>query len=198
MVQMWTNYGDKVYQDIYIVPQRVLEKRAYKICLYGEGAVGKTSLIQRYVKSTFDEKYIMTIGTTVSGKKVVLPHPKEKDAGIEVNLQIWDIMGQMGFSELLKEKHFSGARAAIGVCDITRASTLVDLEEWTESLQKTVGKIPVILLANKCDLADKAQFGEKELYKLAQKYKAVHGFASARTGENVDLTFRLISEALIV
>ncbi len=194
---MWTSKADKVY-DVYVPKHNALEKRRYKICLYGEGAVGKTSLIQRYVNNAFDDKYIMTIGTKVSGKKVILPHPKEKDAGLEVSLHIWDIMGQMGFSDLLKKRHFSGAKGAIGVCDLTRKSTLDDLEHWTDSLYETVGKIPVILLANKYDLEDQFQFGEDELHYLAKKYGAVHGFTSAKTGGNVELAFRLLSETLIL
>jgi small GTP-binding protein len=187
---------DAQYQSRFVTPHRILERRSYKICLYGEGAVGKSCLIRRYVDNTFDEKYLMTIGTNISKKKVILSHPTEPDAGVEVNLQIWDIMGQMGFSDLLKKKHFEGAQGAIGVCDITRKPTLGDLEVWTDSLVQEVGKIPIIMLANKCDLVNNISFGEKDLVKLARKYGAVHGFTSAKTGENVDASFRLLSEAI--
>ena len=195
---MYTRHDDPAYQQKFVVPHRILEHRSYKICLYGEGAVGKSCLIRRYVDNTFDEKYLMTIGTNISKKKIVLPHPSQNDAGVEITLQIWDIMGQMGFSDLLKKKHFTGASGAIGVCDITRTSTLRDLNYWTESLQEEVGKIPIIMLANKCDLVNQLAFGEKELVQLAHKYGAVHGFTSAKTGENVDTLFRLLSSAILM
>ncbi len=193
-----TDYKEKVHQDKYVNPYRITQHKAYKICLYGEGAVGKTCLIRRYVDNTFGEKYIMTIGTNISRKKIILQHPKEKDTCIEVTLNIWDIMGQMGFSDLLKKKHFEGAKGAIGVSDITRKSTLDDLQDWTDSLHEKVGKIPVILLANKCDLASKLTFGEKELAAMAKNYGAVYGFTSAKTGENVENVFKLISEAMLL
>jgi small GTP-binding protein len=185
-------------QNRFVAPHLVTEHRSYKMCIYGEGAVGKTCLIRRYVDNSFDEKYLMTIGTNISKKKVILIHPQQKDVGVEVSLQIWDIMGQMGFSDLLKKKHFEGAKGAIGVCDITRRSTLEDLEFWTDSLLQTVGKIPVIFLANKCDLANQHKFGEKELSALAQKYGAVWGFTSARTGENVEKTFNVLAQAMVM
>lgn len=177
---------------------KIIERRSYKVCLYGEGAVGKTSLIRRYVDNTYDEKYIMTIGTNVSKKKIILPHHSERGAGIEVTLQIWDIMGQMGFSDLLKKKHFEGAAGAIGVCDITRRPTLSELDKWTSSLVNVVGKVPIIMLANKADLVTQLAFGEGDLKALAAKYGAVHGFTSARTGENVDKLFTLLSQAMVI
>jgi hypothetical protein len=141
----------------------------------------------------------MTFGTNVSTKrKLTLQHPTEEDKAIEATLNIWDIMGQMGFSELLKKKHFEGAAGAIGVADITRKETLDDLTYWTDSLYETVGKIPVIILANKCDVGkQQIKFTEREIADFAKKYKATYGFTSAKTGVNVGPAFRLLTEAIV-
>ncbi len=65
-----------------------------KICLIGEAAVGKTSLIRRYVEDAFDDKYISTLGAKVSKKELVLDSPS---GPLNVDMTIWDIMGEKGF-----------------------------------------------------------------------------------------------------
>ena len=190
-----------VYQTKF-VPSCKREHRTFKICLYGEGAVGKTSLILRFVKNMYSDKYAKTIGTDIYTKKVLINHPTESDKVIEATLNIWDIMGQMGFSDLLKKKHFEGAHGAIGVADITRKETLDDktglggLAHWTDSLYETVGKIPVIILANKCDLGGQAKFGKKELEEFKKKYNTEYGLTSAKTGEHVEDVFKLLTEVI--
>ena len=64
-----------------------------KICLLGDLAVGKTSLIRRYVLDTFDDKYITTIGTKVTKKRLDIELPDQQKE-IDLTLLIWDIMGQ--------------------------------------------------------------------------------------------------------
>ena len=99
-----------------------------KICLVGEKAVGKTSLIRRYVLNMFDDHYITTIGTKVSKKEVRVFNP-EKDLLVDVDMTIWDIMGEKGFRELLKDAYFYGANGILAVCDLSRRRTLDDLDD---------------------------------------------------------------------
>ena len=94
-----------------------------KICLVGEAAVGKTSLIRRFVLDDFDDKYIQTLGTKVSKKELTLPS-SVGDSELKVDMTIWDIMGQKGFRELLKEAYFYGAKGIIAVCDVDRKSVV--------------------------------------------------------------------------
>src|SRR2546425_2377432 len=94
-----------------------------KICLVGEAAVGKTSLIRRFVLDDFDDKYIQTLGTKVSKKELSVSQDGE---AVKVDMTIWDIMGQKGFRELLKEAYFYGAKGVIAVTDVTRKTTLDD------------------------------------------------------------------------
>ncbi len=76
-----------------------------KVCLIGEAAVGKTSLIRRFVLDNFDDKYIQTLGTKVSKKELASPSP-DGSGDLKIDMTIWDIMGQKGFRELLKEAYF--------------------------------------------------------------------------------------------
>src|SRR5256712_2100301 len=109
-----------------------------KVCLVGEAAVGKTSLIRRFVLDDFDDKYIQTLGTKVSKKELQVPRPKGNDP-LKVDMTIWDIMGQKGFRELLKEAYFYAARGILAVCEVTRPPTFADLAHWIEGVSSVTG-----------------------------------------------------------
>jgi len=164
-----------------------------KICLVGEAAVGKTSLIRRFVLDDFDDKYIQTLGTKVSKKELTLPS-SVGDSELKVDMTIWDIMGQKGFRELLKEAYFYGAKGIIAVCDVTRRSTLDDLDDWIEGVYSVTGKVPIQFLANKVDLKDKTEFGEAEIQQAIRAYDSPSFFTSAKTGENVEGGFQSLAE----
>ncbi len=171
------------------------EKRILKskICLVGEKAVGKTSLIRRYVLNMFEEQYVTTIGTRVSKKelRVFLP---ERDMLVDVDLQIWDIMGEKGFRELLKEAYFYGANGILAVADFTRRRTLDDLDDWIDGVEQVVGKIPLLIAVNKSDLVSSAQFGEKDVEQVARAFECPYLATSAKSGENVEDAFRRIGQ----
>ncbi len=164
-----------------------------KICLVGEKAVGKTSLIRRYVLNLFDEQYLTTIGTRVSKKeaRVFLP---ERDVLVDLDLQIWDIMGEKGFRELLKEAYFYGANGILAVADVTRRRTLDDLDDWVDGVEQIVGKVPVLIAVNKSDLAVSAQYGDRDVEQVARAYGCPYLMTSAKSGENVEEAFRRIGQ----
>nr|AKQ03959.1 small GTP-binding protein [uncultured euryarchaeote Rifle_16ft_4_minimus_39] len=164
-----------------------------KICLVGEAAVGKTSLIRRFVLDDFDDKYIQTLGTKVSKKELSLANPVG-GSELKVDMTIWDIMGQKGFRELLKEAYFYGAKGIIAVCDVTRRSTLDDLDDWIEGVYSVTGKVPIQFLANKVDLKDKTEFGDSEIQQAIRAYDSPSFFTSAKTGENVEAGFQSLAE----
>lgn len=167
-----------------------------KICLFGESAVGKTCLIRRYVLNMFDDKYISTLGTKVTKKKIIIDHPTQK-AKVDLTFLIWDIIGQKGFRALLKEAYFHGAKGALAVCDVTRKYTLNDLKEWIGTIYEVAGKIPVVLLANKCDLKSEAEFWEEDVKKFIEEYEGLWLLTSAKTGENMQDAFNKIGEQII-
>lgn len=164
-----------------------------KICLVGEGAVGKTCLIRRFIHDQFDDRYISTLGAKVSKKEIVV----ESD-GKQVNLDmtIWDIMGEKGFRELLKEAYFHGAQGVLAVCDVTRAETLTDLDEWVAAVVKVTGRIPVEFLANKVDLKEQQVVQTADLEAAAKVHEAPFLFTSAKTGENVERAFAELAKLI--
>ena len=153
-----------------------------KIILIGDGGVGKTTLIRKFVYDMFDDKYIQTIGTKVSKKKVVF-----LNLNTDCNLMVWDVQGQR--NDPLLTRYFAGAEGALFVCDVTRQQTLENLPEWISDFHTACGKVPIILLGNKADLLDQAQFGEPDIKALAQRYGADAYTTSAKSGTNVEKSF---------
>ena len=164
-----------------------------KVCFIGDAGVGKTSLIKRYVLDVFDDRYIATIGTKVT-KKIV-----EVDVGgsqAKVMMLIWDIMGQKGFRELLREAYFFGAHGAIAVCDLTNRETLEELRYWIKALTDVAGDVPIVFAGNKADLQNEAVVKESDLGDLADKYEAEAFMTSAKTGQNVEEMFKSLGAAM--
>jgi small GTP-binding protein len=166
-----------------------------KICMVGEGAVGKTSLIRRFVLDEFDDKYLQTLGTKVSKKEMVVDYP-EKGVEIQIDMTVWDIMGQKGFRELLKEAYFYGAKGVIAVCDVTRKDTLAELDDWIEGVYSVTGKVPIEFLANKVDLIENKAIADNDLEQASRAYDSRFYFTSAKTGENVEEAFKQLAEKI--
>ena len=169
------------------------QKMKVKICLVGEGAVGKTCLIRRFIHDQFDDRYISTLGAKVSKKELKVDGT---NGGIDVDMTIWDIMGEKGFRELLKEAYFHGAQGVLAVCDVTRKETLEDLEEWVAAVVKVTGNIPLELLANKADLKGQQALSDSDIKAAAAAHKAPWMFTSAKTGENVERAFAELAKMI--
>ncbi|TLZ60897.1 MAG: GTP-binding protein [Methanobacteriota archaeon] len=171
------------------------QKMKVKVCLVGEGAVGKTCLIRRFIHDQFDDRYISTLGAKVSKKEVVVLNPRA-DGEISLDMTIWDIMGEKGFRELLKEAYFHGAQGILAVCDITRKETLMELNDWIAAVDRVTGNIPVQFLANKADLRDQAKITPGDVKALADTHKSPFLFTSAKTGDNVEAGFLRLAEMI--
>jgi small GTP-binding protein len=165
-----------------------------KICMIGDWGVGKTSLIRKFVLDQFDDKYIATFGTKVTKKRIKFK--KGDDQIIDMNLMIWDIMGQKEFKKI-QLNAYRGTHAALVVCDITRKDTLNNLTKWREDIVKISGEIPVIIMANKVDLKGEAEFSPNELSTVADEFQVPYFLTSAKTGLNVEAAFTELGKQLI-
>jgi small GTP-binding protein len=167
----------------------------FKICLLGNPGVGKTSLIQKYVYDFFGDVYIRTMGTKVS-RKVIKIENRNTNKSYDVTMMIWDIMGQK-IQSVLHKTYFKFSKGALIVCDVTRKNTILDSEEWANNLYEITGEIPIVFLANKTDLKDKASITEEDLKELAGKFNAPYYFTSAKTGENVNSSFHRLGKMML-
>ena len=159
-----------------------------KICLVGERGVGKSSLIRRYVLDQFDDKYVRTLGAKVEKKTMRIEVP-ERHAQVDINMAIWDIIGHVGFRQLLGDSFFNGAQGILAVADLTRRETLPVLTGWVEAVESIAGKVPVVLVANKADLTAQAQFGVADLEEMADTFGCTYVLTSAKNGQNVEDAF---------
>lgn len=155
-----------------------------KICLLGDGEVGKTSLIRRYVLDIFDDQYIQTFGAKVSKKVLDLED-------VNLTLMIWDVLGQKT-QKALHSTYYAGANGAFLVCDMTRPETLEHLHHWVEDLQEVAGNIPIIVIGNKCDLEMKID--RLDLQRFATELGTPMLLTSARTGEGVEEAFQALGQ----
>jgi small GTP-binding protein len=167
----------------------------FKVCLVGEGAVGKTSLVRRFVLGEYDDRYLYTLGTNVYKKEVRLP--SESGRKSRVTMMIWDIVGQKDLRHLFTKSYFRGAEGGIAVCDVTREHTLNDLTEWIENMHEVCGQLPIVVLANKVDLEDRIEVGEDRLLEFTSKYSCPCFFTSAKTGENVEAAFLRLAREVV-
>jgi small GTP-binding protein len=163
-----------------------VEEVRKKIVLLGDNSVGKTSLIRMFVTNSFDDKYISTIGTKVTKKKIEVKAKSQKQI---IHLMIWDIVGQRDYA-LIMASAFKGAHGAMFVCDVTRRETMDSLTNyWLPNLKKYCGDVPMVFLANKCDLTDQAQFSLHDLDDVARSFDCEGLLTSAKTGKNVEEAF---------
>ena len=169
-----------------------------KICLVGEAAVGKTSLIRRFVQSQFSDYYLTTIGVKVSKKRLDVRVPEEERPAL-LEVAVWDVMGQPQFRELLQEAYFAGVSGIIGVADLTRPDTLQALYEWIDRVDRVTSQAPVVIAGNKADLLKNAHFTEVEveMEALARSFRADWRLTSAKTGNHVEEVFQLLGARIV-
>ncbi len=164
---------------------RVIQK---KICLLGDFAVGKTSLIRRYVEGRFDDRYLSTVGVKISRKSI--------DRGdYRLNLLVWDLAGGEEF-EKISSRYLMGAAGALIVCDLTRSASLEKAGEYARDLLQMNPGSKIVLAGNKVDLVEEIAIGEESLQEAGEEIGAPVYLTSAKTGEKVDNAFLKLAELL--
>ncbi|MDO9537104.1 MAG: Rab family GTPase [Thermoplasmata archaeon] len=163
-----------------------------KICMVGDSAVGKTSLIKKFVLDIFDDAYITTIGTKITKRPMKF---METTNEVSMDMMIWDIMGQTSFRSLLQDAYFYGTHGVLAVVDSTRPETLENIHEWVDSIRQVVGEVPMVFVANKSDLD--AVVTMEMLDKELDRYESKFLYCSAKTGDNVVEAFKFLGEGVI-
>lgn len=164
---------------------------AFKLILGGDGAVGKTSMVHRFVEDVFDVDYKATIGTSIMKKECEFEGLESK-----VRFVIWDLAGQSQFKRV-RQSYVANAEAGILVFDVTRRETYDNAKLWyDETINETPG-ITLILVGNKIDLTDSRQVSKEEGEGLANKLGLSYIETSAKTGENIEDAFKMLALQII-
>lgn len=160
-----------------------------KVCMIGSPAVGKTSLVRRFVQGMFSDEYLTTIGVKIDRKTVSIDDQ-------EVSLLLWDIAGDDAFQRL-KMSYLKGMGGFFLVVDGTRRTTLDHAEQLLDRIEAEVGEFPFVLLLNKSDLHD--EWDVKEDY---QKVLRGRGWdiveTSALSGDQVEEAFERLARKMLM
>lgn len=183
----------------------------FKIVLLGESAVGKSSVVQRFVKNSFDEYRESTIGAAFLTQSIHLSKndilsngdnnintDNIDDDGITVKFEIWDTAGQERYRSLAS-MYYRNANAAIIVYDITQLESLDKAKYWIKELQRQANKDTIIILTgNKLDLNDERKISIDDVNEFTSIYNLLNFEVSAKTGENVNQLFKDIAIKLVI
>lgn len=206
-----TSNSDIILPYAYIVAEKIvqiLEKRkqvdvtmpkiteeamkfSFKVVILGDGGVGKTSLLNRFVDKSFDQEYKSTIGTNIMriDYKVL-----EK---VTVAFALWDLAGQEYFQRV-RQMYLSGCQAALFVYDVTRPDTLQNLKKWMNELTSVAGEeVKMLMVGNKTDLVEDRKVSLEEGKKLAEDLGLSYLETSAKTGDNVNRAFGSLAFLLV-
>ena len=166
-----------------------------KICLLGSFAVGKTSLIERFVYDRFDDKYLTTIGVKISQKALPPIQTPNSNQMIQHTFLIWDIAGLEKFDSVVTN-YFRGATGALIVADLTRAETIEHFGQIYERFSAISPDAAVIVLGNKLDIFEEDKRTLSALKAKAAEYKTELLLTSAKTGEGVEQAFMNLSNKI--
>jgi len=162
----------------------------FKLVLLGESAVGKSSLVLRFVKDQFDDYRESTIGAAFLTQTVTL------DDNTTVKFEIWDTAGQERYKSLAP-MYYRNANCAVVVYDITQSASLEKARSWVRELQRQADpSIVIALCGNKTDLNARRQVSQEEAKKYADEEGLMWGETSAKTGEGVSDIFTAIAKKL--
>lgn len=161
-----------------------------KVCMLGAFATGKTSLVSRYVKSIFSEKYQSTIGVKIDKKTLEID-------GREVSLVLWDLAGEDDFV-VVQMRYLRGAAGYLLVVDGTRPDTLETALLLRRRVVHEVGELPYVLVLNKCDLEDQWRVGDGDDGLLGLDESAAATLrTSAKSGRAVEEAFTRLAREVI-
>ncbi len=159
-----------------------------KVSMLGSFAVGKTSLVQRYVRSIFSEKYQTTIGVKIDQKIIQIDHQ-------DVNLMLWDIHGEDDYQRV-KPAYVMGSSGYFIVMDGTRRNTIETGLELQKMARKVSNNAPFLVLINKADLKEKWEITEADIKEMENAGMTVIE-TSAKAGFQVEEAFLKLSRLML-
>ena len=167
-----------------------MKQIALKFLVLGDGGVGKTTLLHRYVNGKFMNTATMTIGVEFLSKQIQMN-------GINCQLILWDISGQDRFRFMI-DKYMRGASGALLLFDTTNMTSFVNIGKWVNLVRKYYQNLPILLVAAKCDLEEFSIVGDIYAKKTKERYGMVDFIkTSSKTGLNVEIAFENLANYIV-
>jgi small GTP-binding protein len=160
----------------------------FKILLVGDPAVGKSSLILRFVEDRFDKEYKASIGVDIMSKTINI---EEKVA----RLVIWDIASQEKFKRF-RSSFYQQVSGVLLVFDLTRPETLESAGDWIREVKEHAESIEIVLIGNKCDLVTQRQITRDDVQKWIDRFACHYIETSALTGAGVEEAFQELTSRI--
>ena len=172
-----------------------MTRAAFKICIFGDGGVGKTTLMRRFLTGRVDLETKMTIGLDIGMKVMELDEH-------DITLQIWDFAGEERFRFFLPS-YSLGASGGIFMFDITRPSSLHNIEEWLTVFNPHPNdssiKTPILMVGGKSDLESQRGILYEEGRLISEKNKFERYFeCSSINSENVEAVFENLARLMMI
>ncbi len=167
-----------------------MTKVTRKICIVGDFAVGKTSVVERFVNNHFSDKYLTTVGVKIDTKEISL-----SEQGVTIKLVLWDVAGAEEFGSR-EMAYLRGASGLVFVVDGTRATTLSSVMSLKEQIQGLYGNRPGVLLLNKSDLKAQWQIDRGRIESLESEFSHIYR-TSAKTGDEIEAALTNLAEAMV-
>jgi len=162
----------------------------FKIVLLGEGCVGKTSVVLRYVNNAFNDQHNSTIQASFLTKRLNID-------GEKISLAIWDTAGQERF-HALGPIYYRDANGALLVYDITDIDSFQKVKNWVKELRKMLGTdICLAIVGNKFDLDKNRVVSVEEAEMYAASVGAKHYHTSAKLNKGIDELFLDLTKRMI-
>ena len=159
-----------------------------KVCMLGSYAVGKTSLVRRYVEGVFSDRYLTTVGVKIDRKVV-------KVGGRGLHLVLWDLAGDDELRQAVPA-HFRGTSGYILVADGCRRSTCEKAAAIHRRAVSVSGPAPVVVAFNKADLRSEWEIGPAEIQELSgNEWPCL--YTSAKSGDGVEALFSSLAEKML-
>jgi len=160
-----------------------------KVVIVGNGAVGKSSMIQRYCRGTFTKSYKKTIGVDFLEKQL-------RVHGQDVRLMLWDTAGQEEFDAITKA-YYRGAQACVIAFSTTDQQSLLAVRKWRKKVEDECGDIPMMMVQNKIDLISQSDINQLEAEKLAAECNMKLYRTSVKEDLNVGVVFQHLAENFV-
>lgn len=160
----------------------------FKLLLLGDRAVGKTTLLQKFVEELDPDCYYATCGVDQKIRPLFLFNK-------HLDLKIWDAGGEPSLWHLVR-RYLPDANGALVCFDVTNPFSLIKINSYVEKLREAQPNLPIMLIACKSDLTQKRMVSEEQAQQLAQKLGIAHLETSGLKKNNVDAAFLQITQRM--